>query len=1195
MAIRINPQSGLMEMVKEREATSAVLTEALRPKTAVEGLKDTGPISLESQPKLFQEQPRGPAPVAKFDIPDIQKGRELSASQIEQREKFASMRAQQDAARFAEESARIRESERVKPISELREDAKDFEDYTNDGFGEALKRSDKFTQLFQDKLESGATVTGAYLSAAQALPIAMGLSPQETGEATGQSINPNSTKGILFDPKGFNAGKMREDNVMQVDPMFGRTMGIATEKFILQNQYNVRPNQETDTQGLEDFAEKALAEVEQVTTDEGKLRRGIGNQQLGREIFRAWKREQNAMRGRPTDEYTETGVTADQFETMGTLAKEMYHAANPELYSRESDSFNRTVEYKLTPVGATALAAAEASSPAVFAGYEVKPSTLPRGKQQLTEAGLGESRQYRKAKTTSVVNQKINEVEEARDNMNSVAHGVDPLRKKIYFQLAIEVLTQLKDSERPPAAGDLLKIGPSKMIAFKGELDKKLLEDPNTDYNPSFEAEKQVTKFIETLNTIAKYSNQANYLDFAVQELQTRMHATQTRFNPQLVPWIRFVTGGLNPPSVNPNSNSDETLMFKEIMAKHFIKGADKLLPENRVKAFDTEWNSPNHGIFASYIQDGKSISESLLNAEQDQKYSDAMKRISLNDKGISIPPELATMPRLKLSPGLKSKAIGEELEGLNLIEGAHELFKFEQAQKSNTSFKSNIAVELDGKTHGPASNLMQLGSMKAAYRAGVLRKAGATKNLDSIPVADLYQGAETDPDLQAGDIRDAMQYFMLENGQVYAENFVPNRSLQPSMYKILELATKDRDNFLKKPPMTLAYGQLLKNLRQAITEVIFTGPSSVQIRQIVNSKEIGAVLDSKIQASKARNKPSREDIVADFLHDILADSIDAELDPGVVQVGQLLRANNVVAMLSDEVMKVKNAIGVDNYIGAKSTMMKEEVGNTGVMFGEGSPVARAGAVPLYSQQPSGSAIREGKPGGWGRGRIIPAVIQGIDGAWMNRMFTGNSFRTLKRSYMLPIMDAVKTDLSGARKVRELANKNWWDVIEEYSYVNSLMEDWTPGAIQRFRTKLENIGDTSVDISMDNEYRGFYYLLHDTEETGLFSTKNLSRTLYDTMEHPPRKQGEKVKSYEFGKKERAERLAEALMPNAKAFKGRQINSLTGAQLLKLFDNIIGPRGLNVTARNRQTIDEVGKAKKQLTEAAKDSRKLQIDM
>ena len=1180
-----------MEFVKEREATGAVLDERLRNKTPVESLQQEGPATLAVKP-----QPIRPTP-APFVLPEEQKGR---VDQTAARDRFAQQIAQQDAARLAQAAELQREAERVKPISEIEPDVKEFDAYENDGFGEAITRSDNFIKLFQDKLESGATVTGAYLSPAQGLPIAAGLSPVEAGEASGQSINVNSTKGILFDPKGFNAGKIRGDDVTQVDPLFARVMSIMTERFIYQNQYNAKPDQQTDN--TDDFTEATLRETDQVKlTDEGKLRRGLGNQQLGREIYRAWKREQNVAQGRPSDEYTMKGVTADQFEVIGTLAKEMYHAANPELYNRISDSFNRTVEYELTTTGAAAMEAAEKASPAIFTGYEIKPSSAPRSKLALTESGLGEGAKYRKTKTTSVVDRKMAEIEEAAENMHSVAHGVDPLRRKLYIQIAVQVLTGMKDRTRPPELGDLLKIGPAKFIAFKGEYAKKQQDDPNPDYNPAFEMEKQVTRFIESLNTIGVYSNKANHLDFAVQELQSRMHATQTRFNPQLIPWIRFVTGGIKPPTVDPNNNTGATVMFKELMAKHFLPGADKLLPENRVAEFDAEWNSPNHGKFANIIADGKGIADSLLTPEQDQDAITKLKQIKLTEKGVTVPPELANIPRLTIGDSLKSKAIGEELEGLNLIEAAHELYQFDKAQKNNTTFKSNISVELDGKTHGPASNLMQLGSMKAAFRAGVLRREGATKNLDTIPIKELYQGAQTDDELAAGDIRDGMKYFMEENGDKHAQNYLPNNAASAHLVSILKLALKDRDNFLKKPPMTLAYGQLLKNLDAAIYETVFTGPQSVAIRNIINgNSDLPSILDKKIQqkmdAEGGMITPSREDMVVEFLHDILADSIDAELDPGVVQVGQLLRANNVVAMLSDEVIKVKNAIGIDNYIGAKSSVMKDVEGNIGVVFGDTSDVKRAGNVPLYRSMPSGSAAREGKPGGWGRGRIIPAVIQGIDGAWMNRMFTGKSFRQLKRNYMLPIMDAVKTDLDGAAKVRDLANKNWWDVINEYSYVDSIMGDWTPGAIERFRTKLKNIGDTKVEISMDNEYRGFFFLLHDLEKTPpVFDSGNLVKTLYDTMEHPPRRRGVSVGKYEAFKKSRAAQAADKLLPNAARAKGRTLNELTGDQMLRLFDNIIGPNGLNLEARNRQTMKDVGEAKNKLTRAAKGSRILQIDM
>ena len=264
---------------------------------------------------------------------------------------------------------------------------------------------------------------------------------------------------------------------------------------------------------------------------------------------------------------------------------------------------------------------------------------------------------------------------------------------------------------------------------------------------------------------------------------------------------------------------------------------------------------------------------------------------------------------------------------------------------------------------------------------------------------------------------------------------------------------------------MTLSYGQLLKNLNGAIRDTLGSGVNGNKIRKIINEPAV-----RKILVDKAKKNQSPEDVVVEYLHNILADAIDSELHPDIIQVGQLLRANNVVAMLSDEIMTVKNAIGVDNYIGARQSVMIDRKGNISVTLPSGKKV---GGVPIYKSSPSGSAMRDGKPGGWGRGRVIPAVIQGIDGAWMNKTFTGNSWKDLKRSYMLPIMDAIKTDLGSARSVRRHANSNWWTTIKDYSYVDEIMGKWTPKTIADFRTKLTNMGNETIQLSMDSPYRGF--------------------------------------------------------------------------------------------------------------------------
>ena len=1170
MALNINIGS-TQKAAQQEEAAQAERTASLQPKTAVERLMEQGPASLEQETisipvqtkeeriqQLAQERlASGTTDLAEpsniVELPSIRSGtpNPLFKQQMEE------SRRRYEEAKFKEAAEKQKEEERVTPYSEIDPRVLDFDTVNNDGFGQSIERSNKFSELFQSNIDK-ATVSGAYLPVAET----MGL----------RDINPDSTKGILFDSNGFNAGVIREDGVTQVDPLFSRIMGLTTERFIGLNQLFEKPETSQDSP-------LALEPSEIETEEDSSLRRGIGNSALGRDIFRSWKREQNIAKGLPSDQYTEEGVSNDQFEIIGTLAKEMYHSANPTFYDRITNGDK--IIFQLLPDGAAAIKAAKESAPDAFINQEIPPSPAPR--PVLKRLGEGEARTIRKEKTTAVVNRKIKQVEEARDNMNSVAHGVDPLRRKIVYQLAIQTLAQLKKGESLPKTGDLFNIGPAKMRSFQGEQAKKANENI-FDYDPRYEMEKQVVRFIEFLNTSAKYSNRANHLDFVVQELQTRMHVAQNRFNPQGIPWMRYITGGMVPTQINPSSNSEANLMFKEMMAMYHIPGAKKLLPEERVKAFDREWSAPQHGIFSAIIQAGSDIKNSLMTPEQDNKTIEEMTKIKFENNAISIPPSLQETPALNVPENLLKQAEAENIEGLGLIESAHELYEYDQAQKNNRSFYSNLGVEIDGKTHGPASNLMQLGSIPAAYRVGVLRKVGATKNLDDFTISQLYNGEMVEVEQQAGDIRDGMKAYMLEHGQSNAENFANNTDLTPRLYEILELAVGDRENFLKKPPMTLSYGQLLKNLNGAIKDTLGSGVNGNKIRKIINEPAVRQIL-----VDKAKKNQSPEDVVVEYLHNILADAIDSELHPDIIQVGQLLRANNVVAMLSDEIMTVKNAIGVDNYIGARQSIMTDRKGNISVTLPSGKKV---GGVPIYKSSPSGSAMKDGKPGGWGRGRVIPAVIQGIDGAWMNKTFTGNSWKDLKRSYMLPIMDAIKTDLGSARNVRRHANSNWWTTIKDYSYVDEIMGKWTPKTIADFRTKLTNMGNETIELSMDSPYRGFAWLLwKGDQESGPYP--NMINTIYDTMYFPPRSKGQSVKEYENQKKYHAKKLVSSMIL-PKLFKsGKDIDELPANQVKELFDRII--KALNLESRNKQTVAKTKANKDALVNAAKDSTILQIDI
>ena len=1329
--VRINPGvRQATQATQQREETAA----NLQLKTAIDQLIDKGPASLSMQPTISAD-PKLASKAAAMD-PSRSIRREIA-------DPTSLLRVQQ-----AEEvAAAQRELERVPAISELRPDIIPSRDrvsidgtpiaaYENDGMGMAMQRADSMARRFYGT-DPKTRLQGAYFPPAiteqlfspqaQAADIVRGVegepSLMKSLAETVPQVGGLSPAAILMDPDGFNAASVQpkevldsmrkrygleplkqEGNYAVVDPLLIRMGSFVTEQFIHKNQYRTLETAlkakegtldipDTDANYFEEvFSEKASVNVD----SEGKLKRGVGNQELGREVFRAYSREKNKKQGRPTDEFDDQAVTPDQLEVIGTMFKELYADTNPDLYQVERDTANRAVAFKLTTLGEKALKATADAAPGVFEGYEIPPLAAGEGALRKTAAGLGESTRFRKQKTTSLKNQVMPRIEDAKVNMSSIAHGVDNLRSKLLFQVAIPGLKQLKQnidpSAMPPALLDFVRTGPAKKIKFRAEQNRKVVEqnrqsifNPQAEqtqltYDANYEYDKQVVRLIEDLNTIARYSNKANHLTFAVQELQSRMHATQTRFNPQLKPIMRFVTGSLRPSLVEVGSNSKQERSFKELMTVIFLnKQAKTLLPENRIKLFDEEWAKPNHGAFARHVVNGKRIKDSLMSNEQLAKVTNLLKDVKLssinlqdnnlqgsrgsiasfkrqydNFTGEVVPtiglnPEIAQTPMLDIDEEYIRDAANDDFEALKMVEMAHEIYTYDQVQKSEStnSFRSNLNAEPDGIKHGPTSNLANIGVLEAWYRGGILRKEGAERNLDAIPIKDLYTGSETNDELIAGDIAAAVKNYMIDVGPFAAHNFVNGKGkddVAAKLFQILDVAlAKDKD-LSKKPVMTMGYGQLLKSLKKQVEDVIITGPASGEIQKLMQDRSADGsegklktfLEDQAERLSKTTGLPyNPDDVVALFIHNVLADGILATLDPKFVNVGQLIRANGVVATFTDELMVVKNAMGIDNYIGGRQAEIKEERGGGILIRDKKSGGSDTAAVPLYRSVARGSALKfdtdpmTGEkinpiPGGHNRSQPIAALIQGMDGAWMNKTFV-DDFADLRKEtdYMLPIMDAIQTNLDGFQAVREAANKNWFDVIKNYSYVESLFEGWTPGAIDRFRTKLNNMPNEPIRVAMDNEYRAFAYYLQNLP--GEFGDINegmgvLTKLVYDTADAPNKlvttkgKKGETIASYENKKKLAAQQKVTQMIKDLNMINSPDLKpiessddtpganlyerQLRPAQLLKFFDHLIGPQVLDLKTRNAKTVKQVNEDRDRAIEIqakAKDPRVFQIDI
>ena len=352
----------------------------VRPSTAVERLMGKGPVQTETvdvavETKeeairgLARQRLAGEAPITTestgFELPA-----EQSASPHRQPVVGKAISPQKRAEIEAQ-----RERERIPAFSERTGSDAQSENEA-DAFGASIQRANKFSILFTEGLEGTRVgIRSGKATTESATDIMLDREQQSENLLA---------RDILLNPTKFDAAQVHEDGTATVDPSFAKLMGFITENWI---------GQEKEGEALE---------LEQELEDTQTETRYQGAAALGREIYREWQREQNFNEGRPTDEYTEEGLSNDEFLTVGALAKEMYAAANPDMYERISNQ-SGAAQFKLTPVGQSNINNAKAARPDAFINRELEPQPAPRAVVQ--EIGEGEVSRQRRVKTTVVDDQ----------------------------------------------------------------------------------------------------------------------------------------------------------------------------------------------------------------------------------------------------------------------------------------------------------------------------------------------------------------------------------------------------------------------------------------------------------------------------------------------------------------------------------------------------------------------------------------------------------------------------------------------------------------------------------------------------------------------------------------------------------------------------------------------------------------------
>ena len=757
-------------------------------------------------------------------------------------------------------------------------------------------------------------------------------------------------------------------------------------------------------------------------------------------------------------------------------------------------------------------------------------------------------------------------------NYHSVAYVNDPQRESLGYLFAIQGLLNHSTNN---VYANMFDLGASRVQAVEGNKTKLLDEaaretDPEKARKKSLDAQnynvknildRDRGKFLNILGGTANYSGKANHLTFSMQGLTGRTHIQQTVYNPQAHKFVRFVTGSGNVYKWKPGEGVIDR-NFREIMAATFLqdvngKAAKDLTTEVRLKEFERQFNSGQMdnliemgrelGLAATAfdVAGAKEIAQRVTNAKSPQEANEIKREVAQrfgNDP---------------LSDNTKAELAKHGDEGPHFANALVELAKYADAKKNGRPMHSTITVEMDGKTHGPATNGAQLGIKSMAERTGLIRSQDYTLTDDI-------------------DSRKAMGEYMVNitpsmSGTMYPQD-------QAQVYNdLVGLAVQDRANFLKKSPMTMGYGQELGSLRMHVDTTIFNGPQSGTIQKLIK--------DHNISPKQA----------GDFLHAMLVDSIYNVFDRKVVDSGRLLRANNLLATLTNEVLYMDNAMGFRSYAAAKQNQPEAAEQAQYRFTGKDKDTkGRKVTTQFYKSKAEGSALRsfeEGQapvPGGFGHGRVIPIAVQSYDGNMVSKTGSGQSWDRVKstakarggRPFVLPVFDAFVTDLGSFDTVRDEANKNWVDGLKDHSYITSIMDTWFKETRGKFSEKFKNLDpDQVVPVNQDTEWRGIHWAFNTFNDSGQPALQGL---LKKVIHVEPKRPGETIGDYQQGIGRQAGKVMKEIYQEMDR-RGipHEFDSLSNRQIYDLINIVM--KKVNISNRNSSMVSQISRDKAKLFE------------
>ena len=782
------------------------------------------------------------------------------------------------------------------------------------------------------------------------------------------------------------------------------------------------------------------------------------NTALGKEIHRQYSRMKNELEGRPTDDYQD--LPSKEATTLGDAFKEMWAISNPDLVRKSELDENGQRHFQLTPEGVQAMKNSSRERKRLLPKVNVRPAKAPTQTGQLPgETGrVATKRDTGKVKRPLVGAKVLNE---ATRNLNTVPNVVDKQRMKILWTTALPVLSgQLGIDHEYAAINNMGDKQYGKFLAAQRKNEIKAQEGIKVDpYDADAEMESLQKDIAQDIRAIAQERNGANFLTYYIQSFNGRIAPQQSAFDPTTSKAVRFVTRNVVPAKASPGSRIARNL--EQMYAMMLVKGADSLLPEGRLEAFDKD--------SSRLEQWGDRLLEVLNDTISD---SEAEAIAAAIDQGIALTdPKFPEVRPLGLDP-VKDKDLLDAIkdkgeDGPHFIDGLIDAAQYIKAKRDGRPYHSYFNAYVDGKTNGIASNGIQMGSEQIARGTGVIRNQGKTL-------------------LDSGDVRDQLQNILLE--KMSSDGFTGHlKDEAPQLYDVARTLFSTRQ-LHKDTTMTFSYGKELASFVEDIKTHLLEQQANLQGNPDSTYSES---LDALV------NDPNWGlDKLADTLNNFYKSGLAEVLSEEAIQSRALMRSAATLFAVTNQLFTIKSPTGFELAMGGSETLGADQELKTKYRITTPEGVMQP-SVYHYGTEATSANIRrdvdaEGRdrstPGQDAYGGSIPAPVQSIDAATVALAASGKAWDKLKSAsngnpYMHTIYDAFKFDAMGFDVGVEAVNKAWLDSSMDWSYLEE-----TRDSLQQIKDWDKRMNDvpqsTEVDISMAGPYRMVGYLLKPVETDG---------------------------------------------------------------------------------------------------------------